>query len=616
MASKFIKVDFGSGIHRESTQYAEDGKWYNADRVRFRSGKPENLRGFETKVSSTFDGNARDLITWQDNNQFKRALWGTEQKLYEHNGDQIFDITPVSVSVTLANVFGTSIGSTRVCVSDGAHGRKTGDFVFFTSAAVIGSDVTLNDVYSVSVINTNVYAIEVSGAAGATSTQTGSATFHYLIATGSENAVTGLGYGAAGYNAGVSIGGTRGWNQPTSTGASDFISEITQWSLDNWGEDVIASRRGGTIYYWDTDASTTPIRAIKVSGTTNSTPTTVNSILVSPNDRHLIALGSNEFKTTASTNGDFNPLTVRWSDQEDYTNWIPSVSSTSGEVLLTDGTRIVGGIRSRNAINIFTDNSMWQMQFVGPPFTFSFNQVGTNCGLISPHSGVDYDGRTYWMDYDNFYVFDGTVRKLDCTVRRFVFDNLNIDQKDKVFCGVNSEFTEIIWLYPSKNSTECDSYVIFSPEENYWTIGTCFWTTFADKTVFGNTITTGTTVGGSNLYNNEPTDIYTGNGQALKSVLESGDFEIDDGNSIMFLDRIIPDFDMSSGTIQFSISTKQYPESTEIITKGPFTIGSSTQKINLRARGRQARVKVSCESTGTKWRWGSVRVGVQPDGGR
>mgnify|MGYP003148062234 CR=1 FL=1 len=614
--SKFIKVDFGSGIHRESTQYAENSKWYNADKVRFRSGKPENLRGYTTRVSSTFDGNARDLITWQDNNQFKRALWGTEQKLYEHNGDQIFDVTPVSVSVTLSNVFGTSVGSTRVCVSDGSHGRKTGDFVFFTSAAVIGSDVTLDDVYSVSVIDSNVYSIEVSGAAGATSTQTGSATFHYLIATGSENAVTGIGYGAAGYNAGTSTAGARAWNEPTSTGASDFVSEITTWSLDNWGEDVIANRRAGTIYYWDTDASTTPIRAVKVSGSTNSTPTTVNSILVSPNDRHLIALGTNGFGTTASPTGSFNPLTVRWSDQEDYTNWIPSVSSTSGEVLLTDGTRIVGGIRSRNAMNIFTDNSMWQMQFVGPPFTFSFSQVGTNCGLISPHSGIDYDGRTYWMDYDNFYIFDGTVRKLECTVRRHIFDNLNLKQKDKVFCGVNSEFTEIIWLYPSKESDECDSYVIFSPEENYWTIGTSFWTTFADKTVFDNTITTGTTTAGSNLYNNEPTDIYTGNGAAIKSVLESGDFEIADGNDIMFLDRIIPDFDMSSGTLQFSIITKQYPESTETITKGPFTIGSSTQKINLRARGRQARIKVSCESTGTKWRWGSVRVGIQPDGGR
>jgi len=614
--SKFIKVDFGSGIHRESTQYAEDGKWYNADRVRFRSGKPENLRGYETRVSSTFDGNARDILTWQDNNQFKRAIWGTDQKLYEHNGDQIFDITPVSVSVTLANIFGTSIGTTRVCVSDGSHGRATGDWVFFTSVSTFGSNITLEGVYSVSVINSNVYAIESTITAAATSTQAGAATLHYLINTGSENAVTGIGYGAAGYNAGVSTAGARGWNQPTSTGASDFVSEITTWSLDNWGEDVIANRRGGTIYHWDTDASTTPIRAVKVSGSTNSTPTTVNSIVVSPNDRHLIALGGNEFGTTASPTGDFNPLTVRWSDQEDYTNWIPSVSSTSGEVLLTDGTRIVGGIRSRNAMNIFTDNSMWQMQFVGPPFTFSFSQVGTNCGLISPHSGTDYDGRTYWMDYDNFYVFDGTVRKLECTVRRYIFDNLNMDQKDKVFCGVNSEFTEIIWLYPSKTSNECDSYVIFSPEENYWTIGTCFWTTFADKTVFGNTITTGATVSGSNLYNNEPTDIFTGNGEALKSVLESGDFEIADGNDIMFLDRIIPDFDMSSGTIQFSIITKQYPESTETITKGPYTIGSSTQKVNLRARGRQARIKVSCESTGTKWRWGSVRVGVQPDGGR
>jgi hypothetical protein len=615
--SKLLKVDFGAGIHRESTEYAEGNKWYNADKVRFRSGKPENLRGFETKVSTAFDGTARDLITWQDNDQFKRAIWGTEKKLYEHNGDEIFDITPVSVSVTLANVFGTSVGTTRVCVSDNAHGRKDGDFVFFTSAAVIGSDVSLEGVYSISVVDTNVYAIENSTAAGATSTQAGSATFHYLIATGAENAISGLGFGSASYQATVCASQTRAWNQPTSTGASDFVSEITQWSLDNWGEDVIANRRGGSIYYWNTDASTSPIRAAKVSGATNSTPTTVNSIIVSPNDRHLIALGGNSFGTTASPTGTYDPMTVRWSDQEDYTNWIPSVSSTSGEVVLTDGTRIVGGIRSRNAVNIFTDNSLWQMQFVGPPFTFSFNQVGTNCGLISPHSGVDYDGRTYWMDFDNFYVFDGTVRKLDCTVRRHIYDNLNDNQKDKVFAGVNSEFTEIIWLYPSKNSDDCDSYVIFSPEENYWTIGSCFWTTFNDRTVFGNTITTGTTVAGSHIYNNEPVSIYTGNGAALTSFIESGDIEIGEaGDDIMFMDKVIPDFDLSAGTLKFSVVTKQYPESTESITKGPYTIANTTSKVDLRARGRQAKIKVSCESTGAKWRWGSLRLGIQPDGRR
>ena len=191
-------------------------------------------------------------------------------------------------------------------------------------------------------VDTNVYAIEVSGAAGATSTQTGSATFHYLIATGAENAATGLGYGAASYQATVCASQTRAWNQPTSVGASDFISQITQWSLDNWGEDIIANRRGGAIYYWDTDASTTPPRAVIV---TNS-PTTVNSIVVSPNDRHLIALGSNAFGTTASPTGTFDPMTVRWSNQEDYSNWTPSVSSTSGETILTDGTRIVGAVRS------------------------------------------------------------------------------------------------------------------------------------------------------------------------------------------------------------------------------------------------------------------------------
>ena len=612
MTSKLVKLDFAAGFHRESTQYAEEGKWYDGDRVRFRAGKPEVLRGYSTKIDDKFDGIGRDLITWQDNTQFKRALWGTDKKLYEHNGDELFDITPVSVSVTLTNVFGTSVGTTRVCVSDNAHGRSDGDYVFFTSAAVIGSDVTLDDVYSISVVDSNVYAIEVSGAAGATSTQAGSATFHYLIATGADQAITGLGYGAASYQATVCASETRAWNQATSTGASDFVSEITQWSLDNWGEDVIANRRGRPRYYWDTDASTTPIRSVKV---TNS-PTTVNSIIISPNDRHLIALGTNEFGTTASPSGTYNPMVVRWSDQEDRTNWTPSVSSTSGETILTDGTRVVGGVRSRNAINIWTDNSLWTMTFVGPPFTFQFKQAGTNCGLLAPHSGIDYNGITYWMGYENFYAYDGQVRNLPSTIRRYVFDNLNIDQKDKVFAGINSEFKEIIWLYPSNDSDECDSYVLYSPEENYWAYGTTLWTTFADRTVFGNTITTGTSSGGNNLYNNEPVDIFTGNGAGLTSYIQSADFDIEDGNQLMFMDKIIPDFDINTGNIKFSIKTKQYPESTDVTEKGPFAISNTTQKVNVRARGRQGKIRVSCNSTGTKWRWGSLRLAVQPDGGR
>jgi hypothetical protein len=236
--------------------------------------------------------------------------------------------------------------------------------------------------------------------------------------------------------------------------------------------------------------------------------------------------------------------------------------------------------------------------------------------MIGPHAGVDYNGTPIWMGYENFYAYDGQVRNLPATIRRYVFDNLNIDQKDKIYAGINSEFKEIIWLYPSTSSDECDSYVLYSPEENYWAYGTCFWTTFNDRTIFGNTITTGTTVAGSNLYDNEPTNIFTGNGASLTSYIESGDFDIADGNELMFMDKIIPDFDINTGNIKFSIKTKQYPESTNITEKGPFVISNTTQKVDMRARGRQGRIRVSCNSTGTKWRWGSLRLAVQPDGSR
>ena len=618
-SSKLVKMDFKPGIYRESTQYAEKGAWYDVDKVRFRAGKPENIRGFETRVSSTFDGAARDLLTWADNRRLKRATFGTSKKLFEHNGDQIFDITPVSASTTLTNAFSVALSANTVTVSAASHGRTTGDFVFFTSSTTIGGNILLGTTtYAVSVINSNTFAIDVATTASAAQSSSGGGTIHFLIGTGTDNAVAGLGYGAGSFTAGVCAAGGRGWNQPTSTGASDFTSQITQWSLDNFGEDVVANRRGSSIYLYDTDASATPLRATLVSGATNSTPTTVNSIIVSPNDRHLVCLGSNQFNTTASPTGTFDPMTVRWSNQEDITNWVPSLSSTAGETVLTDGTEIVGGVRSRNAINIWTDNSLWTMTFVGPPFTFQFQQLGSNCGLIAPHAAVDYDGISVWMGYDNFYVFDGQVKNLDCTVRRFIFDRLNRDQKDKIFCGINSEFKEVIWLYPSTDSEECDSYVIWSPSENYWTFGSSIFTTFADKTVFGNTITTGVTAGGNNLYNNEPAGVFTENGQPQSSFIESADFDMADGNEIMFLSRVIPDFTLNDGALTFSIKTKDFPESPTEREKPqpPHTITNSTVKIDMRARGRQGRIRVSCNAANTSWRWGSVRLAIQPDGRR
>ena len=614
MVGKLAKFDFKQGFHRESTQYAEETKWYDGNRVRFRSGKPENMRGYETKVSAAFDGSARDLIAYRSANEKKRAVFGTPDKLYEHDGDRIVDITPITTAVTLANCFGTSSGSTRVCCSDAGHGRAVGDYVYFTSTAAFNNVSLSTNVYPViSVESNNVFTISVTAAANATGSDTGSATFNYLIPTGNSIAVAGTGYGAALYQATVCASQTRAWNAAASADATDLVFNITQWSLDNWGQDVIANRSGSNIFYFSSDASTVPLRATSIT----TSPISVNSIIVSPNDRHLIALGANQYEASATVSGTFNPMLVRWSDQDDRTNWVPAANNTSGEVVLTDGTKIVGGIRSRNGINVWTDKSLWEMDFVGPPFIFKFKQAGTNCGLIAQHAAIDYDGVSYWMGYDNFYSFDGQVRTLDCTVRRYIFDRLAIKYKEKIFTGINSEFKEIIWLYASTGSgvTECDSYVIFSPENNYWVYGDAFFTTFVDREVFGNTITTGATVSGNNLYNNEPAGVFTANNETLTSYVESADFDVQDGNAIMFMNRLIPDFDLSTGKIKIKIITKKYPESTESVTK-EFDVTDTTSKVDFRARGRQAKIRVSCNSQNASWKWGSVRLALQGDGER
>ena len=613
MATKLAKFEFQQGFHRETTAYAEGQRWFDGNYVRFRAGRPENMRGYETRaLGVTFDGSARDLLTWSDSDSKKRAIFGTPDKLYAHEGDQIYDITPITTAVTLANVFGTSSGSTRVCCSDAAHGRAVGDYVFFTSSAAFNA-VSLQDKTFpvISVESANVFTISVTGAADATESDTGTATFNYYIPTGNSIAAAGLGYGAARFQATVCASQTRAWNQPASAGSSGIVFGITQWSLDNWGEDVVANRKGSNIFYFDSDASVLPTRATSVT----TSPIQTNSIIVSPNDRHLVALGTNEYAADATVSGTFNPMLVRWSDQDDRTNWVPSISSTAGEVVLTDGTEIIGAVRSKTAINIWTDNSLWLMEFAGPPFTFRFTQAGTNCGMVGQHGGVDFGGVTYWMGYDNFHRFTGQVEDVSCTVRRYIFDDINRDYYDKVFAGINSEFNEIIWLYPSGTKTECDKYVIYNPIDDYWIYGEMIFTTFADKEVFGNTLTTGVTVAGNNIYNNEPIDVFTGNGETITSFVESGDFDIDDGNAIMFMNRIIPDYDLSGGKIKMKFTTKQYPESTETITK-EFDITNTTEKVNFRSRGRQAKVRVSCDSNNASWRWGSIRLGIQGDGGR
>ncbi len=606
---KLTTLKFIPGFHRESTQYSEEGKWYDGNRVRFREGKPENLRGYTKAVATPFTGVARDLLTWSDNDTKKFMSIGTEKYLYSIQSNELYDITPYVSIVSATSVFSTSVSSPLVDISITNHGVSVNDRIFISSATEIGdSGITLSGEYSVvAVENLNKFTISVSREASTTYADGGIGTVNFILPNGTVNPIQGTGYGAGIYNAGVSTTGERAWNKPAEDAA--VIFEATQWTLDNWGEDMLACRRGGRIFYYDVDTSITPERAVLVS----TSPSSTNYIKVSPNDRHVVAYGSNEFGT-----GTFNPMLVRWSDQGNFNNWTPSISSTSGEVILTGGTEITGAIRSRNAIHVWTDNSMYTQQFVGPPFIFNFQQVGTNCGLIGPHAAVDYDGISYWMSQNNFYAFDGRVRNLDCTVRRYLFESFNMTNSDKVFAGINSEFKEIIWLYPSAESDEPDSYVIYNPQENTWVFGTSFYSVFADRNVFTNTIAAGKTSATDSRYiwNNEPENIYTGNGKILTSFIESSFFDIDDGSQIMFVDRIIPDYTISdNGNIQFSLTIKDYPNNGNEVTKGPYTITQNTRKIDLRARGRQMFVNVSASSN-SSWRWGSVRANIQPDGRR
>ena len=693
--SQTKKLNFRPGIHRESTQYAEQGSWYDGNRVRFRDKKPENIRGWDVKTSGSILGTGRDLITWQDNITQKQMAIGTEKALYLYQGTKTFNITPVRASVSLTNAFGTQANNVRVCVSDTGHGLASGDFAVFTSSSV-ATDFSFNAMFPVSVISANVYTFDASTSAPDNTTAAGEATVQYLIPTAASIGITGTGYGAAEYNAQVftsvvltsvinvvaatvavsitspshgleiddfvffttatTVGGNilltdstfggpifqvvsaedannftinslvnaagtssgvglataqflvdvsttagyRTWNSPAVSSAIEFVP--ANWQLDTFGEILLSNKRGMGLNQWF-PTSGGLARAFPVT----NAPVSINSFVVSPNDRHVICFGC------STVAGVKDPLLVRWSDQNDYTNWTPSVSSTSGENTLSGGTEIVQGIRSRNQIAILTDHVLYGMRFTGPPFIFSFTELGTGCGGVSQHGGIDMDGTPVWMGFNNFFAFDGRVRRLDCTVRRHIFSDINRSEMNKIYAGVNSEFKEVTWLYPSADSTECNRYVSWSMEENYWVYGEAIWTTWSDRGVFDNVINTGTSVGVTRIYDNEIPNIFTGKGLKIDSFIESADFGIGDGNDMLFVDRLIPDIEINNGQIAFTIQTKEFPNG-QLRTKGPFNLTQNTQTVRFRSRGRQARIKIENDATGTEWRYGDMRLDIQEDG--
>lgn len=596
--TKDIPLEFRPGVNNQNTAFTAQGTWFDSNRIRFCDGRPESWRGWLKKSTNTIDGTPRASVSWQDQLNNAYAAFGSECGLWAFYGGMTYDLTPVRTSVYLSAAFSVSASSSLVLVSSPLHGLNTGDRFLLTGvSATIGGNVFVSGAWSATtVVGVNSFYFAYGTVAVSTSLNTGRATALYLIGCGASSTQGGYGWGIGVW------GHAAGWGVGVST--SSITSPMRMWFVDNWGVDLVASYRRGPIYYWQTNTDF-HTQASLVAGA----PSQNNYILVSPNSRQLISFGGVDIVTSV-----YDPLLVQWSDQESPTTWFPTPTNTAGGIRLAGGYKLMGARRSRNQINIWTDDALHSMSFTGPPFNFSFRQIGDKCGLIGPNAHVDLDGVTYWMSTHAFYKYDGRVTELSSTVAKYVFNDLTPSQFDKILVGSNKEFNEIIFLYPSADSNEVDSYALYDISDNAWSIGRISFTMWNDRGAFRD-IMTGDSTG--YVYDHDVEGYYLGDGSPLESFIQSGDLKLGDSD-LMFADRFIPDFTMpSDGAVQVSFYVKNFPNS-DYIVKGPYIIGANTLRINPRIRGRFLAYRIDTASTvpDTNWQYGAGLLSVQPDGKR
>ena len=624
----YSKYNFRPGINREGTDYSNEGGWFDSNLVRFRKGLPEKMGGWEKEISSAFLGTGRALTAWVSLESTRYLGLGTTWKYYVSDGNSYNDVTPIRETTAAGDVtFSASNGDATITVTDTGNGAVMNDFVTFSGAVSLGGNITaavLNQEYQIAtIVDANSYTIEAKDTSGSTVTANASDT-----GNGGSSVV-----GAYQLNVGLDVYvQSTGWGVGTwssgSFGSSTAVSATNQlrlWSHDAFGEDLLINPRGSGIFYWD-ESSGTSTRAVNITTLSgaNLAPTVGLQVIVSDVDRHVVVLGADPIEGTARS-GTSDPLLVAFSDQEDVTQWEPLSTNSAGSFRLSSGSQIVGGLRSRQEILIWTDVSLYSMQFTGPPFTFGVNLINENVGLISPNGAINGPDGVYWMARDGFYKYTGAVQRLPCSVLDFVLTGFNSSQAFKTVAFSNREFNEIGWFYPSNGSTEIDRYVVYNYLEQVWSIGELSRTTWLDDGIFSKPRATGTDSGSSYLYSHE-----TGNdadGSPMDNVyIESSDFDIDDGEFISFVRNVIPDvkFTGNSGSTQavnFVLKHRNYPGET-LTTSSTSSVTGTTTKINTRLRGRQAVLRIESDddnttgNTGVGWRLGSTRFDIRPDGKR
>lgn len=617
----FMKLQFKPGINREITSYSNEGGWRDCDKVRFQKGFPEQIGGWQKHSNSTFLGTCRALLPWVSLAGDKFIGVGTHLKYYINSGGNFNDITPIRATDSLTGPFSATNGSATLTVTQANHGAVVNDFVTFSGATGLGGNVTadvLNAEHQITAVNsTSEYEITLSVTANASDTGNGgSVTAAYQINTGLDTTVVGTGWG-------TDTWGSGGWGSASSTSA--ITGTLRLWSHDNFGEDLLINVRDGGIYYWD-KTSGLASRAVELSSLSGAsyTPTIAKQILVSDRDRHIIAFGCDPELDP----GVQDPMIIRFSSQESLTDWQSLATNTAGELRLSSGSEIICAIETRQQILVFTDTTLYGMQFLGPPFTFGVNTLTESVTIASPNAAVAVQDRVFWMGQSEFYMYTGAVQKVPCMVRDYIFDDIDQLQFEKVFGGLNSEHSEVWWFYPSTTGGGAiDKYVIYNYEENTWAYGTLARTAWFDRGIFDYPIAAGTD---NYLYEHEQgiNDGSQNPSVGISSYVESSPIDIGEGDNLMFIRRMIPDVSFMQSTetvpeVDFTVSVRNFPDgtyndaATETFVKtqaAPIT--DRTEQLFFRLRGRQMRIKVSSNTRNVQWRLGTPRVDARTDGRR
>ena len=641
-----IDFKFRPGIDKQNTEAGAENRWIDSDNVRFRYGLPEKVGGWASLVTDTIVGVARAQHAFVDLDGNRYVAIGTDKFLLLYFEGQLYDISPLKATITGATI-ATTNGSPTCTITKTSHSLSVGDIIILDNVTLPGgtgfsnSDFEDKNFQVITVPTTNTFTItQTSNASGTVSTG-GSLSIKPYEPVGPRAQSYGYGWGIDSWS-------TGNWGEAAS--ASDVSLEPGLWSLSNFGQVLIATIANGKTFTWnagDGARLTTRASTTTTNFATGNNPTASRVTLVSPTTRHLIHLGT---ETTIGNTSTQDDMFIRFSDQENIDSYDVTSINSAGSQRLQDGSKIIGALKAKESILVWTDNALYTMKFIGAPFTFGFEQVGTNCGLIGKNAAVEIDGVAFWLSPKGFFMFDGTVKTLPCSVEDFVYDNIDTTKGQQIAAGLNNLYTEVVWYYPGATSEYNDKYVVYNYGENCWYTGTEARTTWIDATIYQKPFATKydsnssgsfpvivgqSGLGQSTFFEHEVgTDQVNPNGTTttVTSFIKSFDFDLQQrqrdargrstgpslaGEIFLAVRRFVPDFKNLEGNAKVTLAVKRYPQQNDTVTSlSPFTINASTDKKDTRARGRFVNLKIENDSVSESWRFGTFRLDIQPDGRR